>query len=236
MSIKNPSQYQCDNMQQGDILFVQHRSPFYKWYRKNYQKDKTIIYARKYFDSDNKVPYYQEDCTLFFSWEIWSRYVEKEKVPYNIGIKDILLKKVKTLNKLQVGIENISIELQSGVTLLLPTNSIRHAISKMDELRTNIDIERQVKESLRFARYNGEFFKRKSAELNLREWNISYCPVCGKPIKIKFKKGEPYLKNACVCGNMLVKDNKLQWNDVAYWFNRQLPGITLNRYKEYWKI
>lgn len=236
MPIIRPSQYDCDNAEKGDMVAVRPRPFLYKWYRKNFQKDKLILKIRKDWNSDERVEAYQEDCTLLFSWEILSKCEFKNDVPYYIGINNKYFKKKRILQLLQFGCENISIVLDNGLSVLIPTNSIRQGIQRVDNTIKHIDENRQVQEALKFARYKGDFFKKRQQELSIDEWNISYCSVCGKPVKIKFDREEPYLENTCDCGNMLVKSEPITWDIVAYWYNSQIVQPAANKYKEFWKI
>ena len=58
MSIINPSQYDCDNSQKGDLILVKPRPLWYKWYRKNFQKDKIILKVRKDWNSEDHIDVY----------------------------------------------------------------------------------------------------------------------------------------------------------------------------------
>lgn len=236
MSIINPSQYDCDNSQKGDLILVKPRPLWYKWYRKNFQKDKIILKVRKDWNSEDHIDVYQEDCTLIFNWEIQSRCDFKDEVPYYVGIDNKYLKHGKYLSNLQFGSENISIVLKSGLSVLIPTSYIRDGIRKLDEVKKSFDDNRQIQEALKFAKYKGDFFEKRCKELNLKEWSISYCNVCGKPINIKFDKDVPYVENECDCGNMKVEDEDITWDTVAYWYNRQILKPCINKYKEFWKI
>ena len=40
MAINNPSQYDCDKMKPGDIVYITKRNFLYKLYRKYFMKDK----------------------------------------------------------------------------------------------------------------------------------------------------------------------------------------------------
>lgn len=236
MSICNPSQYECDNMKQGDLIVVQNRPLLYKWYRAHFQKDKLILNLRKDWNTSEKVKAYQEDCTLLFSWEILGKSEFIDEVPYFTGYDEKYIKGTKKLHKLQFGSENISIVLKSGLSILIPTNKVRAGLDKMDNTRQTIDEQRQIQQALKFARYKGDFFKQRQKELNKDEWIINYCIVCGNPIKIKFGEENPQVENTCNCGNMVVKNEPIDWDTVAYWFNRQINPIVIKKYKKFWEI
>lgn len=236
MPIIRPSQYDCDNAEKGDMVAIKPRPFLYKWYRKNFQKDKVILKIRKNWDSDERVEAYQEDCTLLFSWEILGRCEFNNEVPYSIGINNKYFKKRRILKSLQFGCENICMILDDGLSILIPTENFRRGIQKIDSIIKSVDINRQVQESLKFARYKGDFFKKRQQELNISEWNISYCSVCGKPVKIKFDNEEPRVDNTCECGNMLIESEPITWDMVAYWYNSQVIKPAMNKNKEFWKI
>lgn len=236
MPIIRPSQYECDNANKGDMVVIKPRPFLYKWYRKNFQKDKVILNIRKSWDSDERIKAYQEDCTLLFNWEILSRCEFNNEVPYNIGINNKYFKKRMTLKSLQFGCENICIILDSGLSILIPTENFKRGIQKVDSTIKNIDINRQVQESLKFSRYKGDFFKKQQQKLDIKEWNISYCSVCGNPVKIKFDKESPYVENTCSCGNMFIENESITWDMVAYWYNSQVIKPAINKNKEFWNI
>lgn len=236
MAISNPSQYECDNAQKGDLVFIRKRSSIYKWYRKWFLKDKIKINIRKDWETEERVTVYQEDCTLLFSWEIQGKSEYLDEVPYYIGFKTNFIKSGNLLKKLQFGSENICIVLKSGFSILIPTSAIRNGLNKMDNVRKDIDENRQIQQALKFARYKGDFFKKRCKELELTEWTISYCIVCGNSVKIKFDKEEPYIENCCDCGNMMVKSEPITWDTVAFWYNSRTQQPVIDKYKEFWKI
>lgn len=236
MPIVRPSQYDCDNAEKGDMIAIKPRPFLYKWYRKNFLKDKIILKVRKSWDSDDKIEAYQEDCTLLFSWELLSRCEFNNDVPYNIGINNKYFRKRRTLKSLQFGCENMCMILDNGLSILIPVENIKRGIQKVEDISKTVNINKQVQESLKFARYKGEFFKKRQQELEIKEWNISYCSVCGKPVRIGFDKEEPYVENTCDCGNMLIESEPITWDMVAYWYNSQVVKPAMNKNKEFWKI
>lgn len=236
MAITNPSQYDCDNAQKGDLIIIKPRLAIYKWYRARFQKYKTKLKVRKDWNSDERIEAYQEDCTLIFSWEIQGRSEYNDEIPYYTGLNNKYFQYGKKLKLLQFGSENVSIVLKGGFSILIPTTAFRTGLDRLDNARKYIDENRQIQEALKFARYKGDFFKRKCEELDLKEWTITYCNVCGEPVKIKFDKEEPYVENTCKCGNMLVKNETINWDTVAYWYNRQIQKPYVDAYKEFWKI
>lgn len=236
MSIINPSQYDCDNSQKGDLVIIKRRPKLYKWYRDRFLKDKIKLKIRQRWDSDDRIEVYQEDCTLVFKWEIQGKSEYVNEVPYILGFNNKYSKYGKRLQTIQFGSENISIVTKHGLSLLIPTMYVRSGLDKLDNTRKNIDEERQIQQALKFARYKGDFFKKRCKELNLDGWSISYCSVCGKPLRIEFDKEEPYINNTCDCGNTVVENKDITWNTVAYIFNSQTQQYCANRYKEFWKI
>ena len=132
MAINSPSQYECDNMKQGDLISVRQRNSLYKWYRKNFLKDKIILNIRKDWSSDERIKVYQEDCTLLFSWELLGKCEFKNEVPYFIGYNGKFIRRVKRLKILQFGSENINIVLNSGLSILINLQDIKEIFSKRD--------------------------------------------------------------------------------------------------------
>ena len=62
MAIQMPSQYQCNNMEQGDLIYVKQRNILYRLYRSIFQSNKTILKVRKDWTEPAKYSYYyQED-------------------------------------------------------------------------------------------------------------------------------------------------------------------------------
>lgn len=236
MSIISPSQYECDNSQKGDLVVIRNRPKLYKWFRKHFQKDKIILKIKKNWTSDEVVEAYQEDCTLIFSWEIQGKSEFEDEIPYYIGYNNRFVPYGKRLKKLQFGSENISIMLKSGFSILIPTSYIRTGLDKLEAARRGVDEDRQIEQALKFARYKGDFFERRSKELNIKEWTISYCIVCGNPVKIMFDEEKPRIDNTCTCGNMVVESEPITWNTVAFWFNSRTQQPVIDKYKEFWKI
>lgn len=236
MSIINPSQYDCDNSQQGDMIVIKPRPAFYKWYRSKFLKDKIKLKVRKDWNTDDRIEVYQEDCTLLFSWEIQGTSEYKDEVPYYIGYNSRFLKYGRRLKLIQFGSENVNIVLKHGLSILIPTCYVRNGLDKLENTRKNIDTKRQIQQALKFTRYNGEFFQKRCNELDIKNWSVTYCPICGNSVNIEFDKEEPYINNTCKCGNMLTDSESITWDMVAYIFNSQTQEIIANKYKEFWKI
>ena len=57
MSIQQPSQYQVNNMEQGDIIFVRKQKLLYRIFRKLFL-DKPKIKVRKSWDTENEYNIY----------------------------------------------------------------------------------------------------------------------------------------------------------------------------------
>lgn len=236
MAINQPSQYECDKAEPGDTIIIRKRNFLYRWYRDIFQKHKIKLKVRKDWTSNERIECYQEDCTLLYKWEVQGQVSYDDEIPYRTGYRGTILGSAKKLNKVKFGSENILFILHSGLTFIVPTSLIRDGLSKMDNIRNNIDLDRQVHEALKFARFKGDYFKNKCAELNKEYWPISYCSVCGDPVKIEFREEGPYVNNTCKCGNMSVKSEYITWDVVAYWFNSQTQRQVVNKYKEFWNM
>ena len=59
MSIQQPSQYQVNNMEQGDIIFVRKQKLLYRIFRKLFL-DKPKIKVRKSWDTENEYNIYYQ--------------------------------------------------------------------------------------------------------------------------------------------------------------------------------
>ena len=236
MAVNSPSQYECDNAEKGDMIIVKYRNPIYKWYRKNFLKNKVIINVRKDWNSDIKIKQYQEDCVLIYSWELQSKVSYDNEVPYFLGYNDLFIKHTKNLKMMHIGLENVSITLSGGMSILIPTKYFRDGLNKIDSIIQSTNEQRLIREQLKFARYKGSFFEKRQKELGVNEWILTYCSVCGNPIKIEFNGNTPHISNTCTCNNMVIKEEDITWDMVAYWYNRQTSDIIKSQYKEFWKM
>ena len=81
MARQFPSQYDCDNMDKDDMIMIKSKNVLYKWYRKNFMKDKIILKLNPNQNNLEVNEAYQEDCTLFTGAEINCIKEYKQEIP-----------------------------------------------------------------------------------------------------------------------------------------------------------
>ena len=235
MSIQNPSQFDCDNMTRGDIIFVRKRSFFYKLKRKLMNDNKIILKVRKnWSDNPEYTYYYQEDCTLIFEYEMKCTQKLEHKVPciicYGERVKPI---KTTVLKKVEVSLYNIQLQFKNGITLMIPLDEINNSIKKNENILKNTEDTRRVEQSVKFLRYKGKYFKDYVKVNNIETWNPQYCSICGKPVKFTFKEDVIIIENYCECGNMSMNLKTMSYDQLAIWYAAQLNN-TKKYYTEFW--
>ena len=111
MPIINPSQYDCNSMEKGDIVVLKSRSFIYKFIRKHFYKDKLKIRVRDGWTLPVRYKeYYQEDCVLMYAWDIACIKKYEDCVPYSISDSPSQLSsRVKMLKSLNIGLYNIQL-------------------------------------------------------------------------------------------------------------------------------
>ena len=238
MPIVNPSQYDCNRMEKGDIVVVKSRSPLYKFIRKHFWKDKLKIKVRDGWTEPVKYKIeYQEDCTLMYAWDVACIKQYKNCVPCNIGHrpKEIGYKS-QILKNLIIGLYNIQIVLKDNTTLTLPANWFDQGIKANENTLKNIKDERMLQETLRYSNIKGSTFKNIVKRDNIEEWIPSYCNICGKPIIFKFNKDldKVVIDNQCSCGITKLKTSELSYDELALWYLTQLNEDIIKIYKKFW--
>lgn len=236
MPIVNPSQYDCDKMEQGDVVFVKERSFFYKWYRKHFRKDAIQIKVRKdWTEPINYVIYYQEDCTLMFSYEIQCIQSFENEVPCMIssspGGKNLKMEKLKNL---QIGLHNLQIIFNNNITLTIPTKFFDIGIKNNQTKLKDIQDYRIIQDALKFQRYKGEHFKRVVLEKDLKEWIPSYCSICGSPVIFKFEEDKVVIDNKCTCNTLKLAISELTYDELAIWYANQINPTVKKEYENFW--
>ena len=237
MPIVQPSQYDCDNMESGDIVFVRTVSPLYKFMRKWFYKNKTKIRVRQdWSDTPKYEEFYQEDCILIYAYEV--ACVQKyDDVVCNIS-KSINAKVSKTikLDLLQIGLYNTQIVLNKNTTLTLPTFYFRQAIEKNAETLKTFDDTRKVKEAIKFQKYKGDYFKKYVKDKGIEVWDALYCATCGEKVEFKFKEDNIDIINYCKCGVLKFPLNNITYDEFSLWYANQAvahPEIA-KYYKQFW--
>lgn len=234
MPIPQPSQYQVDKMQQGDIIYIKKQKPFYRWYRKLFL-NKPKIKVRKYWGSCEYNTYYQEDCTLLYYFEVVCVQNVNNEVPVVIG-RDSGTRSIYTtiLKSLQVGLYNIMLVFPNGLTLTIPTDYISNCIRQNQQKLKNVEDARMIQEILKFQRYKGDYFKSYAEQHNIKEWTSAYCSVCGQPVKFIFSEDGVSVENNCKCGELKLDIKKLTYDEFSVWYYNQTSEAVKKVYKEFW--
>lgn len=236
MPVKQPSQYQVDNMRPGDMIYVQKKPFLYRTYRKLFL-DLPKIKVKKYI-SDNCDEYemhYQEDCTLLYEFEVKCVQTYDNVVPCIIST-DAGKSPIKTaiLESLQVGIYNVMLTFKSGLTLTLPVDYFSNGIRKNQIQIKQIDDRRMIEDVLKFQRYKGNYFKKYVEEHHIDKWVAAYCSVCGNPVEFHFEGDMVIIDNKCDCGELKLEKSKFDYDEFSIWFYNQTSPIVRKRYDEFW--
>lgn len=219
-----PSQYDCDNMQLGDVVVVRHVSWLRKLYRHLVNPDLPKIRVRKSWkpsDDGEYITYYQEDCTLLYGFEL--RCVQKfTNVPCATEDMFLNIKFIKQteLDVLEVGLYNVAIKI-NGQVLSIPTHYFQNALEKNQLELKRVEDDRKFVEAVKFLRYKGDYFKNYSKEHNITEWIGEYCINCGKPIIFTFTDDKVLLDSYCECGCGEPTIRELSYNEFAIWYSKQ---------------
>lgn len=219
-----PSQYDCDNMQFGDVVVVRHVGWMKKLYRylfKPYLPQIRVRRSWKSSDVNNYVTYYQEDCTLFYNFEL--RCVQRfEDIPCNIeeSIFGVKFVQQTSLQLLEVGLYNVVIKLNDRI-VSIPTHYFQEALDRNKLELDRVDDDRKLVEAVKFLRYKGDYFKNYSVEHNITEWTGEYCIDCGKPIIFVFMDDEVRINSYCECGCSIPSVNRLSYDEFAIWYHKQ---------------
>lgn len=237
MPIIQPSQYDCDNMQTGDIVFVKTVGTMYKYFRKWFLKDKVKIKVRHDWSDDSKYDeYYQEDCVLIYAYEV--ACIQKyDDVPCNISRSlNAGVSKTIKLDLLQIGLYNVQIVLDKHTTLTLPTHYFQQAIDKNIEIMKNVEDSRKIQEAIKFQKYKGEYFKKYVIDNNIDTWNALYCAICGNKIEFKFNQDGIQINNCCSCGTTKFPLDNITYDEFSLWYANQVithPEVD-NYYGKFW--
>lgn len=235
MSVQSPSQYECDSMVPGDVMFVKKRNFLYKFIRSYFYKDKKKINIRKDWTEPPKyISCYQEDCTIIYEYE--NRCVQKidNSVPYTICYgKTMKPLKTKLLKQLEVTLYNVSLKFNNNFTIIFPISYIETAINKNSNIYKTLDDKHRIEESLKFLRYKGNYYKNFVIENNIKEWCPQYCSICGKPIIFKFEEDNIKIENQCECKTININLKEMSYDQLAIWYASQLDS-TKKHYNKFW--
>lgn len=236
MAIQQPSQYQVDNMQQGDIVYVKQRQLLYRLYRKLFT-NKPKIKVKKYFaeNCDEYNTYYQEDCTLLYYYEMACIQQYDNEVPAMVSINGGKTNvSVQVLKSLQIGLYNAILSFNNGVTITVPMDYFNDASRKNNATMKQINDKRVVEELLKFQRYKGSYFQKYVQDNKLKKWKVAYCSVCGKPVEFNFKKDKVVVDNKCVCGELKLDKMEYTYDELSIWYYNQTNPNVKKIYDEFW--
>lgn len=235
MAIHNPSQYDCDNMEPGDIVYVCERSWLYNLIRKLFYKDKLKLKIKLDLNKDEYKVYYQEDCTILSEYDLKCVQTYENEVPFAISTSpskhSIYFNTLKTF---KMGLLNTQLIFNNDITITIPTNIFENAIKSNEHIIRNIDTTRMVRDNLRFATIKSDTLRTQITKKHLRKYKAAFCPVCGKPLVFTFKKDKVDIKNTCECGDLSVSRSTMSYDELALWYNSATSRSEQQRNKEYW--
>ena len=235
--IQFPSQYDCDNMEIGDVVFVKPTGIIYNFIRKHFKKDLIKIKIRDGWEEPIVYKeYYQEDCTLIHSYELECVQKFENQVPCTYS-KDVgsKIRKTSFLPLLQVGLYNIQLKLNRNLTITIPTSFIHKALEENQKLLKSYDDKRKVQDAIRFQKFKGNYFRDYVHKNDIVEWVPVYCSVCGKPVVFKFSDDIINIDNKCECNSLNFPLSEISYDEFALWYANQIvtPSI-INRYNSFW--
>ena len=236
--IKQPSQFECDKMEKGDVVYVQKVGTLYNWYRKLFKKNAPKIKVRRNWEEPIVYDeYYQEDCILIYAYEVACEKIYNKEVicEYTHHSKLFNRKEVIALPKLQIGLYNMTVTLPNLDSLTIPISVVSNAINTNSRTLKAFDDNRKVQEAIKFEKYKGSYFKKYVEDNNIDSWVFLHCAYCGKPSRFIFKDDCVMVENDCDCDNLHINFNKLSYDEFALWYasNVNLPKV-IKKYNEFW--
>lgn len=235
--IQQPSQYDCDNMEMGDVVFVRQVGPLYKLIRKYFMKNLNKIRVRDGWEEPVKYnEYYQEDCTLLYAYEVACVQKFPNEVPCMHSRKiGSPATKTTLLPMVQVGLYNLQIEVDNTHAITIPTSYIHKAFEENQRILKSFDDNRKIQDAIRFQKFKGDYFKTYAIKHDIKEWTPVYCSVCGKPVIFKFNSDSINIENNCECKSLNFPLSKISYDEFALWYSNQIitPSI-INRYNSFW--
>lgn len=231
MAIQAPSQYQCDNLSEGDKIYICSRSKLYQLYRylfTNKPKLKIKVNNNKYNY------YYQEDCTILSTYELNCTQTIENEVPCMIGYGSNCYNKRFILKKLQVSLYNIQLILPNNKVITFPLSSVQNCINRNDLVIKNIDNNKLIQDNIKFCKYKGEYFKNYVKHNNINKWTASYCSVCGHTIDFIFKEDCINIENNCICNNLDLNLTHMSYDEFAIWYASQINTYTKKYFDKFW--
>ena len=227
-----PSQFDCDNMEPGDLIVFKKRPYVYRFIREHLLNDKIKINVRKDWGNhqDEYISYYQEDCVLFYKYELNST----QKKGGILGKKHFFM----TYNKIfdvSVDLENLYItDTRFNSIISIPIGTVSDLLELSRKNLLHNQRQSLVKQAVKCCRYDGAFFKRVVSERNIKSWNMMYCSICGKPLVVKFNSDNIDVVSLCQCGNLGVDLPNITYDDFAITFNSQTSDSARKVYDKFW--
>lgn len=235
--IQQPSQYDCDNMEQGDIVFVRQTSFLYKLYRKLFLKDLLKLKVRDSWEEPLKYrEYYQEDCTLIYAYELACVQKYKNEVPCTISRKiGSKTQRVKISPLVQISLYNMQVEIDNNHTITIPTSYIYKALEDNQRILRTFDDSRKIQDAIRFQKYKGDYFKEYVKNNDIKEWIPLYCSICGKSVVFNFNEEGIIVDNNCNCKSLKFPLIKMTYDEFALWYSNQIvsPSV-IAKYNSFW--
>lgn len=236
MATQQPSQYQIDNMQPGDIVYVRKPKLLYRLYRKLFMNSPKIKVKKFLNDTcDEYNVYYQEDCTLLYNYEVSCVQKYDNEVPVAIGLKEgSKIVTTQTLKSLQVGLYNALLVFQNGLSITIPVDYLNNAMRKNAQTIKQLDDQRMIDDLLKFQRYKGNYFKSYVEKYNIKSWTAAYCSVCGQPVTFDFTPDKVIINNNCTCGELKLDKPEFTYDELAIWYYNQTSPSVKKVYDEFW--
>lgn len=235
--IQQPSQYDCDNMEKGDVIFVRQVSPLYKLIRRLFLKGLNKIMVRDGWDEPiTYVEYYQEDCTLLYAYEVACVQKYENQVPciYSKGINS-KAQKTELLPILQVGLYNTQILMNNNDAITFPTSYIQKAIEENQRILKCFDDNRKIQDAIRFQKYKGSYFKQYVKDNHITVWVPIYCSVCGNSVQFTFMDDKIEIHNNCECKSLNFPLTEMTYDEFSLWYANQVVTQSIaNRYNSFW--
>lgn len=215
--IYKPSQYDCDNMENGDIVYVREVGWFYKIIRDRFLKDKIKIRVRLGWTEPVKYKEcYQEDCTLIYAYELACVQKYENKVPCMFSRRlGRMPSKTFFLPLMQVTLYDLQIMLDDYHILTIPISDVKRAIDDNQRTLKLYDDSRKIKDAIRFQKYKGDYFKDYVSKNNISDWTPIYCSVCGKPVIFKFSEDSISIENECECESLKFPLKIITYDEFA---------------------
>lgn len=230
MSKPFPSQYDCDNMEPGDVIHIKNRLFLYRFFRKHFLRNKIQIRVRKSWNSENLEynSYYQEDCTLVYKYEM--ACIKKERV---VGKRRRIITVEKDFD-VSVDLDNIYISEDNGSITSIPIQAVSRLMESSKESLMLVNRESLVKQAIKSCKYNGAYFRKYVSNNNIKTWNMMYCSVCGNPLTLIFNEHNIHIENKCICGNLHHVLEDMSYDDFAITYYSQTSSNARKVYDEFW--